>query len=719
MNKYIFLLTCLVGMAACTDHKDLYDPNLTEKEYEKNWKEQFGDIDPNQTWNMAVSRHATINLLEDALSEYKIQLYTADPLYDSSALLLASHSLTTDASGAGSVSFDFDMPKNIETIYAVRVDSHGRRLVRLAEMDKDGNVKATFGSVGSRGVRVAVTGELPTMEAPYTETEVNQLIADAYDLKNGLQYNEYGGQQTLTDFTNIAKVAKGYTVKVTTNYKSSLAMSIWSGYATPDNNGDQQYGWVQSVEVGKIKLIIAEGGVFIPQTQEIAGMDVIVATGGTLDLTERQILLNHKSRIIVMPGGKIVDKNKANTEYQNINNDSGEALIYNAGEIDINKINMNNAPLYNAEQGVLKASAIYFANSTVTSVLTNWGKVIATNVTGSGNQGTINNGCFFKVNDDFQVNYLNQGQNTSLECNKMNFFGGITLRENSILRATEMVLNETQITYCGTDAGQSLVSAKMVGHVYGNFSVMGNIFFEADAFEDGHNEDSEQSQYYSYYKLIHDAIKAGNALGLTKVGEATLSIPEGDCTGGGNNPVEEVKPTPVKTPTWIIACEDLGDTDDFDFNDIVIGITYDNSAQRLTVTPLAAGGTLRSVVYYNNMEVGEIHEMLGGSSSSMINTHSKGTPGDSKVIESVSSFDIKANMGGFSIKISKTDGENDSQIYAPNKGGIPQMICVPGTWVWPTERTSIEGAYTDFPHWCGDVSNTSWINSVVEGKVVK
>lgn len=83
MNKYIFLLLFLAGMTACTDHKDLYDPNLSEKEYEKNWKEQFGDIDPNQTWNMAVSRHATINLLEDALSEYNIQLYTADPLYDS------------------------------------------------------------------------------------------------------------------------------------------------------------------------------------------------------------------------------------------------------------------------------------------------------------------------------------------------------------------------------------------------------------------------------------------------------------------------------------------------------------------------------------------------------------------------------------------------------------------------------------------------------------
>lgn len=719
MNKYIFLLACLVGMAACTDHKDLYDPNLTEKEYEKNWKEQFGDIDPNQTWNMAVSRHATINLLEDALSEYKIQFYTADPLYDSSALLLASHSLTTDASGTGSVSFDFDMPKNIETIYAVRVDSHGRRLVRLAEMDKDGNVKVSFGKVTNRSLRSAVTEySLPIVEAPYTEEEVNSLINSAYDLKNGLSWSIFHDEWwteegTIISITDIYKVAKGYIVKATSEMEPKLSLYA-GGYRDENNN------WIESLPMGKIKLIIAAGGVYTPSSQ-IAGIDVIVADGGVLDLTNRNIQMLAKSRIIVMPGGKIVDNSKDKNESNYSINHEG-IIIYNAGTIEakvINVVSSNSAALYNAPTGIIKSNMLIFSNSN--TILTNYGKIETEKILGNPNnewgQVTINNGCLLKANL-LSAAYLNQAANTAVECETIRLNGGLTLRENSIIRSEHLTMNKLMIQYVGVSEGKALVSTEMVDYA-NDITIMGNIFFEANAFGDGHKEDSEESQYYSYYKLIHDAIKKGNALGLTKIGEATLSIPEGDCTGGGNNPVEEVNPTPVKTPTWIIACEDLGDTDDFDFNDIVIGITYDNSAQRLTVTPLAAGGTLRSVVYYNNMEVGEIHEMLGGSSSSMINTHSKGTPGDSKVIESVSSFDIKANMGGFSIKISKTDGENDSQIYAPNKGGIPQMICVPGTWIWPTERTSIEGAYTDFPHWCGDASNTSWINSAVEGKVVK
>lgn len=719
MNKYIFLLLFLAGMAACTDHKDLYDPNLSEKEYEKNWKEQFGDIDPNQTWNMAVSRHATINLLEDALSEYNIQLYTADPLYDSSALLLASHSLITDASGAGSASFDFDMPKNVKTVYTVRVDNHGRRLVHLADIGTDGNVRVSFGKVTKRSLRSVVTEyNLPIVEAPYTEEEVNSLIDSAYDLKDGLSWsivhNEWWTQtETITDITNIYKVAKGYVVKATSEMKPVLSLYA-GGYRDENNN------WIESLPIGKIKLIIAAGGVYTPSSQ-IAGIDLIVADGGILDLTNQNIQMLAKSRIIVMPGGKIVDNSKDKNESNYSINHEG-IIIYNAGTIEakvINVVSSNSAALYNAPTGIIKSNMLVFSNSN--TILTNYGKIETEKILGNPNddwgQVTINNGCLLKANL-LNAAYLNQAANTAVECETIRLNGGLTLRENSIIRSEHLTMNNLAIQYVGVAEGKALISTKMVDYA-NEITIVGNIYFEADSFADGNDKDSEQSQYYSYYKLIHEAIEAGNALGLTKVGEATLSIPEGDCTGGGNNPVEEVKPTPVKTPTWIIACEDLGDTDDFDFNDIVIGITYDNSARRLTVTPLAAGGTLRSVVCYNNMEVGEIHEMLGGSSSSMINTHSKGTPGDSKVIENVSSFDIKANMGGLSVKISKISGENDSQIYAPGKGDIPQMICVPGTWAWPTERTSIEKAYTDFPQWSGDASNTAWIDSAVESEVVK
>jgi len=38
-------------------------------------------------------------------------------------------------------------------------------------------------------------------------------------------------------------------------------------------------------------------------------------------------------------------------------------------------------------------------------------------------------------------------------------------------------------------------------------------------------------------------------------------------------------------------------------------------------------------------------------------------------------------------------------IAAPGKGEAPQMICVPGNWAWPTERTSIVSAYSKFGEW--------------------
>ena len=43
---------------------------------------------------------------------------------------------------------------------------------------------------------------------------------------------------------------------------------------------------------------------------------------------------------------------------------------------------------------------------------------------------------------------------------------------------------------------------------------------------------------------------------------------------------------------WIIACEDLGGSLDFDFNDVVFGISHVAGETTARVTALAAGGTL-------------------------------------------------------------------------------------------------------------------------------
>lgn len=158
------------------------------------------------------------------------------------------------------------------------------------------------------------------------------------------------------------------------------------------------------------------------------------------------------------------------------------------------------------------------------------------------------------------------------------------------------------------------------------------------------------------------------------------------------------EPVETESMSWIIACEDLGSVGDYDFNDVVFSVSHVSGEDKAVVTPLAAGGTLPAKILHGGKEIGEIHALLGGGSdtSTMINTSSWRKAGKPITITVGADFTMSSsNMGGFSLKI----GDGTATITAPGKGKAPQMICVPGDWQWPTERTSIVSAYKGFGEW--------------------
>lgn len=173
--------------------------------------------------------------------------------------------------------------------------------------------------------------------------------------------------------------------------------------------------------------------------------------------------------------------------------------------------------------------------------------------------------------------------------------------------------------------------------------------------------------------------------------------------------------------SWIIACEDLGSTDDFDFNDIVFSVSHVNGATTAEVTPLAAGGTLAANVIFNGSNLGEIHAWLGGNVGSMINTGAGITgTGASKTVTVGTDFTMTNEMGGFSIQVIKEDGVTTVDVAAPGQGTAPQMICVPGGWAWPSERSNISTAYPDFGVWGSNYNSAvEWYNSPADGYVYR
>lgn len=208
---------------------------------------------------------------------------------------------------------------------------------------------------------------------------------------------------------------------------------------------------------------------------------------------------------------------------------------------------------------------------------------------------------------------------------------------------------------------------------------------------------------------------------------------------------EEMFEDTPKGQNWIIACEDLGGTHDFDFNDVVFGVTHVAGTKKATVTALASGGTLPVYIesiypqatgsstsveredgktYYtltpDGTNQGEFHSWWGPERphSSIINASGWSGPGKSIDIEVDENFTLSdvsktrpgapdktdTNMGGFRVKV-KRNGTEYNTISAPtqdkNEAGFeaPQMFLVPHTWKWPYESQFILDVYPDFNNW--------------------
>ncbi|MDE6043738.1 MAG: DUF4842 domain-containing protein [Muribaculaceae bacterium] len=179
--------------------------------------------------------------------------------------------------------------------------------------------------------------------------------------------------------------------------------------------------------------------------------------------------------------------------------------------------------------------------------------------------------------------------------------------------------------------------------------------------------------------------------------------------------VEDHDADPIK---WLIAAEDLGSVDDFDFNDVVFEVEHAAGRLVATIRPLAAGGTLETYLCRNGQRVNnrEWHSLFGHSHTTMVNTGRATGRASTFTIDVPADFTLtsssagsgsihenyKQNMGGFSIEVVREDGRV-STIEAPGVGTAPQMILIfqkdDNKWRWPVERVNIKSAYPRFESW--------------------
>ena len=216
---------------------------------------------------------------------------------------------------------------------------------------------------------------------------------------------------------------------------------------------------------------------------------------------------------------------------------------------------------------------------------------------------------------------------------------------------------------------------------------------------------------------------------------------EGDFTPDDDIVKIDVETT-NESETWIMACEDLGGSYDYDFNDIVWEVRKDYEVSRTTkvengvttvetvrtyrggkVRLMAAGGTLPAEIIFDYKSLGEVHQLFGQPAKDVYNIVNVG--GVMNVAPVNLSIDINENddinsiARRFAVRVQGNEGEAH-YVTAPSKGTVaPQIIILPGDWEWPQENMPITTAYPNFTKWVVDAKWSDWSQTWDATRTVK
>lgn len=695
-------------LSSCSKDSNLYDPNQKVNEYNNSWNQQFGAIDPTQDWNVATTVSATAACPTIA-GESEMRIYSDAPLEDESNLM----AVTKLTNGAGSISFDakkaanhvFVSIKNSEGLFKIyNYYAIVNGTVNITPSDYITPTRSGF----TRAANCPVTkGDKKTMGLQY-ESLVKDAIWWNWQTKTVEEWKQvYQGQSVqyynpgpFTTESIVTKNADGsinYTV-FDFSHAELKSDAKWVGSAKNIEitllNGVAQEEAVPCWTLGQGYKLFGPGSFFMEQQRYYSSEKMSLYTNGIEDLKQVE-----KGFSIVTEGGEI----KMPVVYgATAISDRLGYIYYKDGQDPLTQ------PHYILMNDARPQSNIYFNSWKGQAVgnmeLSQWDKTTKGLTTGKNKDtkiyGTSYKLAFFGDNHDQEATYNfpagyhivffiapyspynpNDYSNHSGSYTEVNY--SYSLPElNKRINHTDH--NEGCPTYDSTRGAIKAASWTFNGQTFLGFE------------DGGGDEDLNDIVFW--------------VQGQYKAPEPPITVPDPD-------PLPE-----PQSESWIIACEDLGNTDDIDFNDVVFSVSHTAGETTAKVTPLAAGGVLPSNIYYGGSNLGEIHNLINGAQPNangqypMLNTISKGTPGSAITINVPADYSVTNH--GFTVKVK--DQNESIVLESAEVGTAPQMLVLPGEWAWPTERTPIGTAFPMFVNW-SKAANTAidWYKSPAEGKVVK
>ncbi len=541
------VILCAV-ISSCDTDKNLFDPEKTRKLYEETFPVQ--NINPDMDWKMTQNTQVNIVVNEDRGTDYKVQIFDANPLNASSNAKLVAEGYANQDMTFQTVT---DFPKALTTAFVARIDKNGRYLVQPVTVE-NGTITATFGSATSRigkAMTRADESAVPTCDAPYTNIQIEALLAEATEV------------QTNWDLT--------------ANSSQGGAYSNYDVFKQTDRvfkiTSDGRKYFYANMSGKNIRLIIASNNVQIPESYSNS-LEIIVAPGAVLNLGNGTYSLPNDCRLIVMAGGRVTGAGATIT----FNNHSEGKINYNGGSIDIKQITFSAGEgkcYYN--YGTLKLQTF---SSTNNNVFVNRGT--ATIATYNGANSQVKSACYLEVANNLSCKELVIGSNSAVKCGSFTHDGrsGVTvlLEKNTLLNCLGTANLSRKIT--GPTDGYALFKMNSItGNRYDSSStsyIKNNVICEVtDQTTHIQNPgwsvnkvDSWSMFDWLVYRLLQNGATYCNPE------KANFTLPADDCTGDGYISDKEEDPVVTEDMAYTYAYEDnFPYPGDYDFNDIVLDVT--------------------------------------------------------------------------------------------------------------------------------------------------
>jgi len=751
--KKVYLMKGMAAMAlglvvASCNKTDVYNPyaeqEAKQQEFTANFQESvMGDktIDPNQTWSTAVNATVKVSVNLDYNEDYTVYVFGSDPNYNPSAAYLG----TAQIKSGSSSSITIAKPADLDALYIACVNKKGNFFVQRFVMEGTSASVNVGGTANQNAVarRATSTINSVSVDPDSYKRSKNEFISD---LKS---YNDnWSGYYDLTNYTNQSLsnaqysggdgvhfiIPTGQTFSLTSTHfqgswdatvivvkgtlnltKANLGDSFtWNG----DGGITNQYANLGNITHGR--TIVIDGGIVnidVP-TFTISNKSNIINLGGTLNLNGTTMDYANGANLGFCNFGQINGSNGAGINF------AGGTPYYNGGNIDFSATNC--FIKFNGTQTFVNAGHIHADNADASAT-----EITNSELARGGQNAKVINLCDMTFTKFFSCHTYIGTANSLLYAGGglyTNMGGSITLGSQAMIKIGQWYDNGVTC-YASSNASDYAVmkiTGKMneqngstVGETQGYF------YFDIDQSKI-YGKDTQSGEGLSHINAVKKNMLKLTVSEATAPANITIASDEDGCNYIGYH---EGDGDHSFTPSYVYyAFEDLGTTDDFDFNDVVLRVSARNAQGNCSVDLVAAGGTMSTTVKYDGTQLGsEVHTAFNaGSTKTMVNTDA--TDGVSRSFVNLGTINVAANAdltnlplgiscqsGGSVINVTRTG-------ISQNHGQAPLVIVVSGNsagkWFWAKERVNISTAYTSFGAWGANAaSNTDWYKNATSDQV--